>query len=39
MVLIWYATEQTTATSAGLEKENMSEHLNVIERLLDSHIS
>jgi len=39
MVLIWYATEQTTATSAGLEKENMSEQLNVIERLLDSHIS
>ncbi|NOT51890.1 MAG: cell division protein ZapA [Chitinophagaceae bacterium] len=39
MVLIWYATEQHSATAANVEKENLSEQLAVIEKLLDGHLS
>ncbi|MBI5857625.1 MAG: cell division protein ZapA [Sphingobacteriales bacterium] len=39
MVLIWYATEQHTAMSAGLEKENITDQLSSIEKILDSHLS
>lgn len=39
MVLIWYATEQHSATAASVEKENLSEQLTVIEKLLDSHLT
>lgn len=39
MVLIWYATEQHSATAASVEKENLAEQLNSIEKLLDSHLS
>jgi len=35
MVLIWYATEQHAGTAAFIEKENLLDHLNVIEKLLD----
>jgi cell division protein ZapA len=38
MVLIWYATEQHKATSAIVEKENLADHLNTIEKLLDTHL-
>jgi hypothetical protein len=39
MVLVWYATEQHAATAANVEKENLSEQLVVIEKLLDNHLS
>jgi len=39
MVLIWYATEQHSATTASVEKENLTDQLNVIEKLLDSNLS
>jgi cell division protein ZapA len=39
MVLIWYATEQNNAVAAGLEKEDVAERLNTIEKLLDSELS
>ncbi len=38
MVLIWYATEQHGGMAAGLEKENIADHLNVLEKLLDGQL-
>jgi len=38
MVLLWYATEQHAGTAAGIEKENLAERLNSIEKLLDTHL-
>jgi cell division protein ZapA len=35
MVLIWYATEQHAGTTASVEKENLADRLNAIEKLLD----
>ena len=39
MVLIWYATEQHAGAAAGILKENLSDQLSSIEKLLDSHLS
>ena len=39
MVLIWYATEQHNATTAMVEKENLADQLNTIEKLLDTHLN
>jgi hypothetical protein len=39
MVLIWYATEQHAGTSASMEKENLADQLNGIERLLDNQLN
>ena len=39
MVLIWYATEQHKETTAIVEKENLSDQLNTIEKLLDAHLN
>jgi hypothetical protein len=39
MVLIWYATEQHAATTASVEKENLSGQLTAIEKLLDGHLT
>ncbi len=39
MVLIWYATEQHNATTASVEKENLADQLNAIERLLDNQLT
>ncbi len=39
MVLIWYATEQHAATTASVEKENLSGQLSAIEKLLDNHLA
>ena len=35
MVLIWYATEQHADVAAGLENDNLTGRLNMIEKLLD----
>ena len=39
MVLVWFATEQTEALAADLEKENLADLLNSIERTLDSQLN
>lgn len=38
MVLVWYATEQHSAIAADVEKDNLTDQLNSIERLLDGAI-
>lgn len=38
MVLLWFATEQHSGMAAGIEKENMGEQLNAIEKLLDAQL-
>ncbi|MEO7924134.1 MAG: cell division protein ZapA [Chitinophagaceae bacterium] len=38
MVLIWYATEQHAGAAAGIVKDNLVEHLDTIEKLLDSQL-
>ena len=38
MVLAWYATEQHAAVAAVVEKENLTDQLNTIERLLDNQL-
>ncbi len=35
MVLAWYATEQNASIANLVEKENLTDQLNAIERLLD----
>ncbi len=39
MVMIWYATEQQAGKSALLEKVNLGEKLDSIEKLLDNHLN
>jgi cell division protein ZapA len=39
MVLVWFATEQTEALAADVEKENLADVLNSIERLIDNQLS
>lgn len=39
MVLIWFATEQLAGTAAGIEKEDLANQLNALEKLLDSQLS
>ncbi|MBL7722813.1 MAG: cell division protein ZapA [Chitinophagaceae bacterium] len=39
MVMIWYATDQQTEKKAGTDSENVTEKLNVIEKLLDSQLN
>ena len=39
MVLIWYATEQHAGTTASVEKENLADLLNGIEKLLDNQLT
>ena len=38
MVLIWFATEQTETLAADVEKEDLADQLNIIERLLDNQL-
>jgi cell division protein ZapA len=38
MVLAWYATEQNGAVAAEVEKENLTDQLNTIERMLDQQL-
>ena len=35
MALVWYATEQNTNTTHEVEKENIADKLNLLERMLD----
>lgn len=38
MVLVWYATDQTAAASAGIEKEFIEDKLSALEKLLDTQL-
>jgi len=38
MVLAWYATEQNSVTASIIEKENIEDQLNSIEKLLDTQL-
>jgi hypothetical protein len=38
MVLIWFAAEQTETLAADVEKEDLADQLNTIERLLDNQL-
>jgi len=38
MVLMWFATEQNNGTRQDLEKENINDQLNSIEKLLESQL-
>ena len=39
MVLIWYATEQAGGSAAGVEKDNITERLESIEKMLDGQLN
>lgn len=39
MVLIWFATEQSAATTQQMEKDNLSSQLDTIERMLENHLN
>lgn len=39
MALVWFATEQTETITADVEKENLDDQLNIIERMLDNQLS
>jgi cell division protein ZapA (FtsZ GTPase activity inhibitor) len=38
MVLLWFATDQITRMRAGLNEENFSGELNIIEQRLDNQL-
>jgi len=38
MVLAWYATEEHAEVSEALEKENLADQLDSIERILDNQL-
>jgi cell division protein ZapA (FtsZ GTPase activity inhibitor) len=38
MVLIWFATEQNTAITQQMEKDNISSQLETIERMLENQL-
>jgi len=39
MVLMWFATDQNAGTRQELEKDNISDQLNSLERMLDGYLS
>ncbi|MDP9229350.1 MAG: cell division protein ZapA [Bacteroidota bacterium] len=39
MVLIWFATEQIIGKTNEIEKENLTDKLNTIERMLDNQLN
>lgn len=39
MVLVWFATEQTTAASNDIEKEGILSKLNNLEKMLDAQLA
>lgn len=39
MVLVWFATDQNTAISSGLEKEDLLGKLDGLEKMLDSRLA
>jgi hypothetical protein len=39
MVLVWFATEQTAGPAAGIEKDNITDRLDSIEKTLDMQLN
>ena len=38
MALVWYATEQNNNSATDVERDNISDKLNLLERMLDGQI-
>jgi cell division protein ZapA (FtsZ GTPase activity inhibitor) len=38
MALVWYATEQNGGPTTDVEKENISDKLNLLEKMLDGQL-
>ena len=38
MALVWYATEQNSSPAADVEKDNISDKLNLLEKMLDGQL-
>jgi cell division protein ZapA (FtsZ GTPase activity inhibitor) len=38
MALVWYATEQNESATSGVEMENISDKLNLLEKMLDGQL-
>ena len=38
MALVWYATDQNEASTSDVEKENISDKLNLLEKMLDGQL-
>ena len=38
MVLVWYATEQNENSGSEVERENITDKLNLLERMLDTQL-
>jgi len=38
MALMWYATEQNTNPASDVERDNISDKLNLLERMLDGQL-
>jgi len=38
MALLWFSTEQNTVSPGDVEKENITNNLNQLERMLDGHL-
>ena len=38
MALVWYATEQNESSASGVERENISDKLNLLEKMLDGQL-
>ena len=38
MALVWYATDQSGGSSTDVEKENISDKLNLLEKMLDGQL-
>jgi cell division protein ZapA len=38
MALVWYATEQNSNPASDVERDNISDKLNLLERMLDGQL-
>ena len=38
MALVWYETDQTESLTSEVEKENITDKLNLLERMLDGQL-
>ena len=38
MALVWYATEQNSSSATDVEKDNLTDKLNLLERMLDGQL-
>ena len=38
MALVWYATEQNNSSATDVEKDNLTDKLNLLERMLDGQL-